>query len=418
MRRDSSFIPYTVFISTNQCIMRRQTKLLSTLLALSFGLIGCKPGTTLNENLSKVTEIKVTPETVTLQEENTLQLKAVLTPENASNATELVWYIAGDPTVAEILPSGLLTALKKGSTKIICRVGAVTKEVPVSVTEKPLTEFGEATQTSVNVLKAVFEVKPKNKDAYYTAGVIAEKTLNGPNIGGLEGLPQNEKTWWSHQPGEGAERFKPFWFNGDKTYDSSSHDKNSAHYLLYWDADYLFYAFEVNEKTGNPSSKIYTQKFKTPKPTKSDITFDIKLNNDNTGKFSSATVTPSKKTETWIYRVEPKSTWDSWKEKGYKGRYTNPDENIIFEYISTALKQEDSSGKLQTIDKILNTGDMTISDLYRPLTPNREYVFLVFGWDKDKGPTTGITASEQPFTVKGSSKDPNSSTTPKSPEAK
>ena len=58
--------------------------------------------------------------TMNASSSETLQLKAVVSP---SDTEDLVIWSVSDPSVADVSPEGLVTALSEGSAKIICNVG-------------------------------------------------------------------------------------------------------------------------------------------------------------------------------------------------------------------------------------------------------------------------------------------------------
>lgn len=81
-----------------------------------------------------VTDLTVTPETVSVKVGETQQLTAAVTPSNASNKT--VNYVSSDSTVATVDASGLLTGRKTGSATITITTvdGGFTDTVNVTVT--------------------------------------------------------------------------------------------------------------------------------------------------------------------------------------------------------------------------------------------------------------------------------------------
>lgn len=373
--------------------MLKEKLLILSLLVAYFGFTGCKKP---NPNppsppTSKVTDIAITPTEVTLEEGKTVQMKATLTPENASNANELVWSVS-NPAIADISKEGLVTATKKGETLIICRVGTVEKKVPLVVKEKELPIPVKAELVLNKGLKAHFQITPINKEVYYTACVCTSKNFYSDRIKGKEGIAKNDKGWWELCSGKDPKNWKRHWYKGDQLYDTSSNEKIAAHPILHWDADYIFYAYEVDEATGDPVSDIFVYEFHTPPAKSLDMTFDIEVKSTSLNSGFNATITPSLTDKEWFYRIEPNRIWESWKKTGYKGEYDDYLQNIIYEYVSYSY----DDGKEPSFQKGVH--NITSDSLYKTLRPGTEYVILVFGWDKNSGPTTKITASA-PFTV-------------------
>lgn len=102
-------------------------KLLLTLLLMPFLLLGCKKG-----NNSSVTSseqyINVPVEELTLMEDDTYQIETEIIKEGT-----IVFYSSMDEEVAAVSDSGLITAIKEGTTNIVVRGGKDTFNIYLEV---------------------------------------------------------------------------------------------------------------------------------------------------------------------------------------------------------------------------------------------------------------------------------------------
>ena len=159
--------------------------------------------------------------------------------------------------------------------------------------------------------------------------------------------------------------------------------------------DYIFYAYEVNEK-GEQVSDVHIQEFHTPKPVPTNTTFKIDIRSASAENGIDATITPSDDAP-YFFIMESKRTWDAWiANGGYKGFYgENWEHSLMYTYIRTTKNEYPflfKSGKL-VIDK--NTPTIPAQTVLRK---GKEYQLIVFGWNPEYGPTTPITSA--PFLVK------------------
>lgn len=360
-------------------------------------VVGCRknPEPTPKKKITKVTEIVLTPTEVAMTVDETLQMTAQLTPKDASNEGDLVWSVR-NPNIASISPSGLLKGRESGETEVICTVGEVVKKAKVTVKAKELPQTITAKLKHNKDLKVIFDVTIKNKDVYFVADVIAKKTLNGDKVGGLEGLHKSDRGWWEFASGSSdPTKWKAFWFKGDFEYDSSSEQAGSGVPVLFWDADYVFYAYEVNEK-GEMISDMYTQEFHTPKPIPSNTTFKIDIRGASEGNGLDATITPSDDATPYFFIIEAKRVWDSWMAAGgYKGFYKNNwEHSLMHEYIK--ISKTEYPFLFKKGELVIGKNTQTVPSQAN-LKRGKGYQMIVFGWNPEYGPTTPITSAS--FTV-------------------
>lgn len=376
------------------------SRLNAFLVALSLVVVagtatGCKdPEPNKKKEVSKVTEIVLTPAEVNITVGETLQMGAQLTPKDASNVGDLVWSVR-NPNIASISPSGVLKGKEKGETEVICTVGEVIKKAKVTVNAKELPQAITAKLKSNKDLKVVFDVTVSNKDVYVVCDVMSKEIFYGDKVKGPDGLNKNDRAWWEFASGSSdPAKWKNFWFKGSFEFDSSSEESGSGLAILPWDMDYVFYAYEVNEK-GEQISDIYIQEFHTPKPVPSNTTFKIDIRSASKENGIDATITPSNNAP-YFFIIEGGSTWDQWiANGGYDGLYKNNWEHSLM-YVYVSRNKKDFPFLFKTGELVIDKNTQTLPDQHN-LRKGREYRMIVFGWNPEYGPTTPIASA--PFTV-------------------
>ncbi|USD32098.1 MULTISPECIES: Ig-like domain-containing protein [Vibrio] len=100
-------------------------------------LAGCDSEDSQTSVDAKVNEIKVTPSPTSVLEGRTQQLIAIAKYDDGSEndvSDSVSWEIVGDPTIADVSASGLITANTKGDTEITAsKDGIVSNTVKVTV---------------------------------------------------------------------------------------------------------------------------------------------------------------------------------------------------------------------------------------------------------------------------------------------
>ncbi len=87
----------------------------------------------------QVTAITLEPASAELIQGETLQLKASFTPADATNIKDAKWSV-GNPDIASVSESGIVTAKQVGKTTVICKAGKVEASCAITVKEKPVEE--------------------------------------------------------------------------------------------------------------------------------------------------------------------------------------------------------------------------------------------------------------------------------------
>ncbi|KAA6348000.1 hypothetical protein EZS27_004537 [termite gut metagenome] len=116
--------------------MKSNSLFLSVSLALALIFTGCSKDEVEKDKKIPLTSIAVTPLSVSLTVNNTMQLTATPDPEDASDVS-FEWS-SDDPLVASVSATGWVTAKKAGSTTVKVKSGSVEASVPVTVQNEPI----------------------------------------------------------------------------------------------------------------------------------------------------------------------------------------------------------------------------------------------------------------------------------------
>lgn len=116
--------------------MSKLTKGVLALMALPLLMLfsGCNSEGAFNSEPSegaKLVEITVTPSPISVLEDRTQQLVAMAKYDDESEkdvSRSVTWVIVGDPTVASVSSSGLLTGNTKGTTELTASKGGITSD--------------------------------------------------------------------------------------------------------------------------------------------------------------------------------------------------------------------------------------------------------------------------------------------------
>ncbi|MCR4962464.1 MAG: S-layer homology domain-containing protein [Firmicutes bacterium] len=110
----------------------------------------------------EVNGVTLNKHTASLEEQETLQLRATVSPNNASDKT-VTWY-SSDNAIARVSQNGLVTAVKKGEATITAKAGNYTDECDITVTAvDPQAEFGLKPEEIVGYVRVSFEDNGKRK---------------------------------------------------------------------------------------------------------------------------------------------------------------------------------------------------------------------------------------------------------------
>ena len=159
--------------------------------SLAFSLSGCVP--TVPEVI-EVTGVSITEEDQSLKVGDTLQLTAVVTPEDATNK-DIVWE-SDNLDVATVDENGLVTALSSGTANITVTTedGSFTDSIKITVTSQPsgggTTPAPKKYEVTFGAFEEVFEednnVTPAGINSRLIREIVEpEPTIPTPNLSGV-----------------------------------------------------------------------------------------------------------------------------------------------------------------------------------------------------------------------------------------
>lgn len=342
------------------------------------------PPTPPTDNL--VTDIRLTPSTLELVQEESAQLKAEFTPADASNLGEVDWQVR-NPNIASVTPDGTVTGKEPGNTVVICKVGKVEATCEVTVTEKQMEKADfEVELVEINAGQVKFSIKPKDKECNWFCDVMPLSTFNCDNIGGEKGVAAKDREWWEMVTGSKnpADWISLFGYKGDLQYDSRDGENGSGIASLFWGMDYILYIYGMDENA-MPTTEIMQVKFKTPHQKDSQNQISIEIIETYQENIHAKITTTNN--DPWFFIIESKKYWDAKMEAP--------------EYVELGAEESFAADMVirnLDIPFLFNSGDLEITPetpiLPPTLRPDRDYVLIVFGYEIEKGSTTPIYHKE------------------------
>ncbi len=329
-----------------------------------------------------VTAIELEPTSAELVQEETLQLKATFSPADATNLNETEWEVR-NPNIASVSNDGLVTAKEVGETVITCKVGKVAATCTLKVTEKQMEKANfEVEVVELGATQVKFNIIPKNKDAYYFCDVIPVSTLNCENVGGIKNIAKKDREWWEMVTNSKDPNvwIKTFGHKGDLKYDSQSNETGSGIDCMFWGMDYMLYIYEMDENA-MPSTEVMEVPFKTAHHRDSENKISVEIVETFSENIHAKITTTND--DPWFFIIESKKYWDSVQENPTYPEL-GPKESFAADML---IRNLDMSFLFQHGNYEI-TPDTPI--LPQKLRPNRDYVLVIFGFDRAKGSTTEI----------------------------
>ena len=231
---------------------------LSTLVlfAVSMFITSCGPKEVPAESLSMEKEL-------TMYVDSTYQLKAVITPENATG--KIAWK-SNDSTVVSVSEAGLVKALKKGQTIITASLDKEVAACQVTVLNNPVTL--ELSMVDIAQKKCTVAVKASDQEGYYYCGYATPADVKDVTDEKLaETVLKNIQAM--------IETYKQYGYNYTLKDVLAQGDKNMIASELTANTDYVMFAFGVDVDTEKPSKKVTRLPFKTKEVVPSSMTFTL-----------------------------------------------------------------------------------------------------------------------------------------------
>lgn len=162
--------------------MKKILSAFAVLTALATVAVSCNDDDTKDDEKIAVTEVKVTPATVSVVVGATTTLKAEVLPENASDKT-LTWN-SRDPDIAKVDPSGVVTGVAVGEIEVFAiSSNRISGKTVVTVTAAPIrVEKVELSKTDLPLFvgkseKLTYTITPENATDQTAVWNSTDKTV-------------------------------------------------------------------------------------------------------------------------------------------------------------------------------------------------------------------------------------------------
>lgn len=338
---------------------------LSTLVlfAASMFITSCGPKEVPAESLSMEKEL-------TMYVDSTYQLKAVITPDNATG--KIAWK-SNDSTIVSVSEAGLVKALKKGQTIITASLDKEVAACQVTVLNNPVTL--ELSMVDIAQKKCTVAVKPSDAEGYYYCGIATTESITKTTdaeiaAGIIKGFLDLIEQYKSQGQTLTAKDFVEAGMlqQGEKNLIASSLTANT---------EYTVYALGIDAEAWKASNTVSRLPFKTKEVVKSSMTFTIALDsigkvkksgNDTTytykGYFS---FTPSTDKEKYVYNgIEAKTL---------ENKYNNDLNKYLAEMEAYYDKNYASYGGFEAMAKA-GKQTMAVSNMVH----NTKYIMFAVGY--------------------------------------
>ena len=354
------------------------------LLATSLVLSSCEPKEIPAEELS-------IEEALTLYVDSTYQLNAVLTPETANGTIN---WKSSDTTIATVSTTGLVTALKKGSTIITANMGNAIDACNVTVLNNPVTL--ELNMVDIAQKKCTVNVKASDEEGYYYCGYATPADINNMSDEKLtQTILDNYKAMFEYYAAYGMNyTFKDVLQQGSKNLIASGLTANT---------EYVMFAFGVDIESETASKIVTRLPFKTKEVVPSSVTFKIEL--DSIAKIQKISKGDTTYTYTGYFKCTPSDEKEPYVFTGttaesLKTNYNNDPMKYLTEMEAYYDSNYGSQGGFEGNMVKTGTRDIYASNMAHNTT------FVLFAAGYNGGFSTKATAFEYTFQHPDSIKQP------------
>lgn len=320
------------------------------LIAVAACAVSCKPEEIPATSIS-------TQKEATLYVDSTLQLTAVIQPENTTMAVQ---WKSSNMNIATVDEKGLVKAVSDGECNIIASVGTLEAATKLTVYNNPVTL--ELAQVGVTPTTCTVSITPSDEEGYYYCGYATAELASTTSDAELAELVlTNLNKMIQQYAAYGYNKtLKDLLFKGKKELSAAG---------LTATTDYVMFAFGIDVENEKPSPKMTRLPFKTADVVPSDMTIEIKFDSISYKTSSTSvdtcvhiSITPSVKTEAYLFQGTKKSIL----EKTY--------DNSPIKFLEAAVSYYGSK-----ISSYLDKGDKSV--YYKNLADGETFVFAAAGYD-------------------------------------
>lgn len=350
-------------------------------------LVGCKED---KPQEKKVESLSITPNEKEMTVGETLELKVTQQP----NLNKKVSFRSLNTELATVSDKGVVTAVAKGETTILAEVDGVSATCKVTIKEQkqtPMEDFTVETQdiTPINIFVTI---TPKDPNMRYAVNAGTEEGYERI-IENRESQPNANREWWKAlsggEPGSDAyrEAVKNDSYQGTKSFNLGSISGSDYPYPADHTIVLRIYGMDQD---GKELTKVFEYKLQTkPRTPKVDLTF--KVEGITAGAMpTTVKIIPSDQTKPYYFAVQSKRYVDFYR--------TAKDENRLIDGVPPidmmCLRLVQSSLQQNPVPDVFKTGVHQFEMKDFTLQPKRDYVLIIFGWDKELGLTADPTLVE------------------------
>lgn len=343
-------------------------------------LVGCNED---KPQEKKVESLSITPNEKEMTVGETLELKVTQQP----NLNKKVSFRSLNTELATVSDKGVVTAVAKGETTILAEVDGVSATCKVTIKEQqqaPKEDFTVETQdiTPTNIFVTI---TPKDPNMRYAVNAGTEEGYERI-IENRESQPNANREWWKAlsggEPGSDAyrEAVKNDSYKGTKSFNLGS--ISGSEYPYPADHTIVLRIYGMDQD-GKELTKVFEYKLQTkPRTPKVDLTF--KVEGITAGAMpTTVKIRPSDQTKPYYFAVQSKRYVDFYR--------TAKDENRLIDGVPPidmmCLRLVQSSLQQNPVPDVFKTGVHEFEMKDFTLQPKRDYVLIIFGWDKELGLT-------------------------------
>lgn len=360
-----------------------KSKIYTLLLLLPLlALVGCNED---KPQEKKVESLSITPDAKEMTVGETLELKVTQQP----NLNKKVSFRSLNAELATVSDKGVVTAVAKGETTILAEVDGVSATCKVTIKEEqqqvPKEDFIVETQeiTPTNIFVSI---RAKDPNMLYAVNAGIEESYKRI-IENRESQPNANREWWKTLSGGdlGSDAYrqavKNDSYQGTEEFDLGSISGSDYPYPANHTIVLRVYGMDQD---GKELTKVYEYKLQT-KPRTPNVDLTFKVEGITAGAMpTTVKIIPSDQTKPYYFAVQSKKYVDFYKKAKEENKPIDgvpPIEMMCLKLVQTSLQQS-------PVPDVFKTGlhQFEMSDF--TLQPKRDYVLIIFGWDKELGLTT------------------------------
>ena len=321
----------------------------------------------------KPSEIKFEKETFNLALNESMLLKLIVTPKEATLDEKNITWTSSDPNIVSVR-QGTITGVAEGKATITAKVEGLEAKCAVEVKAKGLEVDFE--MVSLGKVSATIKITPKDPNMRYYYYVMSQEKYKQESSRSDTGIYGFEKSWYDFVAQQYPDKTWQELFLADCTKGATTLKLPKSGYLLTMDPDstYVVYAYALNDKA-ELVGEVCTKVFKTKSSEKKNITFDVNIENIYANGVD-ALIKPSTN-DKYHVTVQKKKFVDFFKNK-----------NQEYQMAKKIIEADLTEG----FPQYLVQGEFKLTPQYREASQkNTDYFIVIFAYDEENGVGSDIT---------------------------